>query len=239
MGAGILIVIPAYNEAGNIGAVLQEVRRSVPDLDVVVIDDGSTDQTRQVVQGLGVACVRHPYNLGYGAAVQTGLRFAGARGYGELVLMDGDGQHDASQIPGLIDALHRTGADLVIGSRFVAKTGYRVPALRRMGMVFFSALTWALTGVRVRDVTSGFQALGRRAITFLAEEYPVDYPDAETVILLSRSGLRLSEHRVEVKQRTHGVSMHSGGRLLYYPIRALLGVTVVMLRTVIRGGRLR
>jgi len=234
--ADVLIVIPAHNEAENIGAVLEEVRRLSPACDAVVVDDGSCDGTAKVVRRAGVRCLRHPYNLGYGGAVQTGLRYARRRGYGTVVLMDGDGQHDAGQVPALVEALRQTGADVVIGSRFVERTGYRVPALRRAGMAFFSLVTWALTGLRVRDVTSGFQALNRRAVAFLAEEYPLDYPDAETVILLVRSGFGVVERRADVRPRLSGVSMHSGLRTLYYPFRALMGVCIVMLRTLTRPG---
>lgn len=235
--ADVLILIPAHNEAENIGAVLEEVRRLDPACDVVVVDDGSRDGTSEVVRRLGVPCIRHPYNLGYGGAVQTGLRYARARGYGTVVLMDGDGQHDAGQVPALVETLRRTGVDLVIGSRFVEWTGYRVPALRRVGMVFFAWLTWAFAGLRVRDVTSGFQAVSGRAVAFLAEEYPLDYPDAETVILLVRSGFRVVEQRADVRPRQSGSSMHSGLRVLYYPFRALMGVIIVMLRTLTRPGR--
>ncbi|OGG50520.1 MAG: hypothetical protein A3F84_17810 [Candidatus Handelsmanbacteria bacterium RIFCSPLOWO2_12_FULL_64_10] len=235
--ADVLIVIPAHNEARNIGAVLEEVRRLAPACDVVVIDDGSRDGSREVVRRLGVPCIHHPYNLGYGGAVQTGLRYARARGYETVVLMDGDGQHDAGQVPALVETRRRTDADLVIGSRFVEQTGYPVPPLRRAGMAFFAWLTWAFAGLRVRDVTSGFQAISRRAVAFLAEEYPLDYPDAETVILLVRSGFRVVEQRADVRPRLSGSSMHSGLRVLYYPFRALMGVIIVMLRTLTRPGR--
>ncbi len=235
--AEVLIVIPAHNEAENIGAVLEEVRHLALACDVVVVDDGSRDGTLEVVHRLGIPCIRHPYNLGYGGAVQTGLRYARARGYEVVVLMDGDGQHDAGQAPMLVETLRQTGADLVIGSRFVERTGYRVPALRRVGMAFFSLLTWVFAGLRVRDVTSGFQAVSRRAVVFLSEEYPLDYPDAETVILLVRSGFRVVEQRADVRPRRSGISMHSGLRTLYYPFRALMGVIIVMLRTLTRPGR--
>ncbi len=237
--ADVLIVIPAHDEAENIGGVLEEVRRLSPACDAVVIDDGSRDDTAKVVRRLGFACIRHPYNLGYGGAVQTGLRYACARGYGTVVLMDGDGQHDAGQAPGLVEALRLSGADVVIGSRFVERTGYRVPFFRRVGMVFFSTVTRVCTGLRVCDVTSGFQAINRRAAAFLAEEYPLDYPDAETIIMLVRSGFRVAERRADVRQRQRGVSMHSGLRTLYYPFRALLGVVVALLRTVAQPERVR
>ena len=233
----VLIVIPAHNEAENIGEVLAAVRLLSPACDAVVIDDGSRDGTAEVVRRLGFTCIRHPYNLGYGGAVQTGLRYACARGYGAVVLMDGDGQHDAGQAPGLVEALRHSGADVVIGSRFVERTGYRVPLFRRVGMRFFSVVTRAFTGLRVRDVTSGFQAINRRAAAFLAEEYPLDYPDAETVILLVRSGFRVVERRADVRPRLRGVSMHAGLQTLYYPFRTLLGVIVVVLRTLTQTGR--
>ncbi len=232
--ARVLIVIPVYDEAGNIGTVLDEVRHLAPNWDVAVIDDGSRDDTSKVVRNLGVTCVCHPYNLGYGGAVQTGLRYARSNAYEAVVLMDGDGQHDPGQIGSLLETLSRTGADLVIGSRFVERTGYRVPIIRRIVMGFFSLLTWALSGVHVRDVTSGFQAIGKRAIAFLAEKYPLDYPDAEIVILVARSGLGVVEQRVDVRPRRSGTSMHSGFRVFYYPFRALLGIAVVILQTLAR-----
>jgi glycosyltransferase involved in cell wall biosynthesis len=196
-----------------------------------VVDDGSGDGTDEVARRAGFPCLKHPCNLGYGGAVQTGLRYACSGRYARVVLLDGDGQHDPGEVPGLLEALDATGADLVIGSRFLGPAGYRPPLLRRAGMAFFSAVARVLTGRRIRDVTSGFQAFTGRAAAFLAEEYPLDYPDAETVVLLIRSGFRVVEHPARIRPRLRGTSMHAGLRSLYYPFRALLGVIVVLLRT--------
>ncbi len=227
------IIIPVYNEAMNIGGVVEEIRRAGIDWDILAVDDGSADATSDVLGSLPVTAISHPVNLGYGAAVQTGLRHAVRRGYGIVVLMDGDGQHDPSQLPALLKALDE-GADIAIGSRFVGDGGgYRVPLLRRAGIRFFSALAELLGGTRIRDVTSGFQAMRRAVAEFLAAEYPVDFPDAEVIIALGRRNFRIVEVPTRFRVREHGTSMYANpARALYYPFKSLLASFIVLLRLI-------
>ncbi|GAB4369822.1 MAG: glycosyltransferase family 2 protein [Deltaproteobacteria bacterium] len=228
-GRGI-IVIPAYNEAGTIERVVREIEAEDLGMDVLVVDDGSRDGMRNLLASLPVIVLSHPVNLGYGAAVQTGFRYAVREGYTHLVMMDADGQHVAGQIPALLDGLSR--ADIVIGSRLAAGAStYRIPRFRRAGIAFFSFLVRILGGVRIRDVTSGFQAMRREVFTLLSEEYPVDFPDADVIVLLARKRFRILEVPVVVRERTQGVSMYAGaGTALYYLFRTVLASFVVLLR---------
>jgi glycosyltransferase involved in cell wall biosynthesis len=227
------IIIPVYNEGNTISQVVGEVREAGIDWDILVVDDGSTDATQDILKVLPVIPITHPVNLGYGAAVQTGLLYAVRRSYEKVVLMDGDGQHVPGEIPGLLRALEE-GADIVIGSRLLGNSGgYRIPLLRRAGIVFFSILAESLGGTRIRDVTSGFQAMRRPVAKFLAQEYPVDFPDAEVIISLGRKSFRIQEVASKFRVREHGTSMYSSPvRALYYPFKSLLASFVVLLRLI-------
>ncbi len=226
------IVIPVYNEEMNVARVVREIRAEGIDWDILAVDDGSTDATRRVLEELPVTPIAHPINLGYGAAVQTGLRYAVRRGYETVVLMDGDGQHDPSQVRTLLAALSG-GADIAIGSRFLGDGGYRIPLLRRAGIAFFSGLAALLGGTRIRDVTSGFQAMRKGVADYLAEEYPVDFPDAEVIIALGLEKFHIAEVPTRFRVREHGTSMYaSPARAVYYPFKSLLASFIVLLRLV-------
>lgn len=227
------VVIPVFNEEMNIARVVEEIRAGGIDWDILAVDDGSTDATCEILGDLPVTLISHPINLGYGAAVQTGLRHAVRRGYGTVVLMDGDGQHDPSQIPILLKALD-DGADIAIGSRLLGDGGgYRIPFLRRGGIAFFSTLAGVLGGTRIRDVTSGFQAMRKAVAEFLAEEYPVDFPDAEVIIALGLKKFRIAEVPTRFRMREHGTSMYaSPARAVYYPFKSLLASFIVLLRLI-------
>ncbi len=227
------VVIPVFNEEKNIARVVDEIRGQGIDWDIIAVDDGSTDATCDVLRALSVTPIVHPINLGYGAAVQTGLRHAVRRGYETVVLMDGDGQHDPSQVPLLLSALD-AGADIAIGSRFLGDGGgYRIPLIRRAGIAFFSTLAALLGGTRIRDVTSGFQAMRKAVADFLAEEYPVDFPDAEVIIALGLKKFRIAEVPARFRMREHGTSMYSNpARVAYYPFKSLLASFIVLLRLI-------
>ncbi|MBI5575899.1 MAG: glycosyltransferase family 2 protein [Deltaproteobacteria bacterium] len=229
-GKGI-IVIPAYNEAESIAGVVREILAESLDMDIVVVDDGSTDATADVIRGLPVQGLSHPINLGYGVAIQTGMLHAARTGYDFLVLMDGDGQHIPAEIPKLLAGLDG-GADIVIGSRILAGSGsYRIPALRRAAIGFFSFLAKTLGGVDIRDVTSGFQAMRRDVFSFLAKEYPVDFPDAEVVVMLGLKKFTAAEVPTRFRRRERGTSMYSSlGTVLYYPFKSFLASFIVLLR---------
>jgi glycosyltransferase involved in cell wall biosynthesis len=219
-----LVVIPALNEGGRIARVIEGVRRTAADLDVLVVDDGSSDDTAARARAAGARVVSHPFNLGYGAALQTGYKQALRAQYAHLVQMDADGQHDPADVPRLVAPLRAGAADVVIGSRFVAASGYHMGAARAAGRTFFQRLLVACGGPRVTDPTSGFQALDRAAFTFCcADFYPSDFPDVDVLLLLHRRGLRIVEVPVTMAPNPPGhVPMHAGLRAVYYPYKMLL-----------------
>jgi glycosyltransferase involved in cell wall biosynthesis len=227
-----LILIPAYNEAANLGSTVERLREVLPDVDVLVIDDASDDDTARVAREPGVTVVRNPVNLGIGGAVQTGFRYALRHGYEATVEHDADGQHDPAAIEELLAPLARKEADVAIGSRYVApgRGGYRPAGARRLGVAFFSTLTSLLAGKRFRDVTSGQWAANRRALEFLAEFFPNDYPDAQAILAAHRAGLRIVEVAVAMRPRVHGVSTTNLWRSLLYPFSVTIAVVVEFLR---------
>lgn len=227
----IVAIVPAYDEAGAIGRVVDEIVASEPSPDVVVVDDASTDDTAAIAEAHGAAVLRLPFNVGIGGAVQAGFRYALEEGYDTAVRLDGDGQHDASELPKLLAPIERGEADLVIGSRFVDGTGsYRPPFARRLGIRVFSRLVSALGGQRVTDTTSGFVALGRRGIELFATEYPHDYPEVEATLVALRSGLRLAQVQVDMRERESGSSSITLVRSVYYIVKVMLALFVASLR---------
>jgi len=198
-----LIVMPAHNEVQTIGAVLARLRAVVPDADILVINDASTDETAKVAEQAGATVLNLPINLGYGGAVQTGFKYASRKGYEAVVLMDADGQHDPECVPDLLTALQE--ADFVLGSRFLGDCRYKVPLSRRIGMWLFGTLVRLVTQLPITDPTSGFQALRREVVVFLADEhYPVDFPDADVLILL--------HHRIHFESVTKGTKVRAALR---------------------------
>jgi len=223
--------VPAWNEAGAIGAVVDEIKAVDPGIEVVVVDDASTDGTADVAESRGAVVLRLPFNVGIGGAVQTGFRFARDEGYELAVRLDGDGQHDASEIPTILAPVEAGEADLVIGSRFVDGSGsYRPPLARRLGIRVFARLVSLLGGQRVTDTTSGFVALDRAGIELFAAEYPHDYPEVEATLVALRSGLRLAQVQVEMRERTTGSSSITFVRSLYYIVKVMLALLVASLR---------
>jgi glycosyltransferase involved in cell wall biosynthesis len=229
--ATVVAVVPAYNESGAVGRVVDEIRAACPEAEVVVVDDASTDDTAAVAEGRGATVLRLPFNVGIGGAVQTGFRSALDEGFDRAVRLDGDGQHDASEIPTLFAPLERGEADLVIGSRFVDGAGsYRPPLARRLGIRVFARLVSLLGGQRVTDTTSGFIALDRAGIELFAREYPHDYPEVEATLVALRSGLRLAQVQVDMRERETGTSSITFVRSLYYIVKVLLALLVASLR---------
>jgi len=210
---------------------VDEIRQLELGIDVVVVDDASTDETATVAALHGATVLRLPFNVGIGGAVQTGFRYAREQGYERAVRLDGDGQHDASEITKLLEPLERGDANLVIGSRFVDDRGsYRPPFARRVGIRVFARLVSVLGGQRVTDTTSGFIALDRAGIALFAAEYPHDYPEVEATLVALRSGLRLSQVQVEMRERESGSSSITFVGSLYYIVKVLLALLVASLR---------
>ena len=226
----VAVVMPARNEEASIGQVVEAVRRLHPDFDVVVVDDASTDDTRSIARAAGARVLRAPISLGYGGAVQAGLKYAHKHKYDLVILMDADGQHDPEYIGKLVEA--SADHDLVIGSRFKGVASYRVPFVRRLGMRVFSGIASALTGQKILDTSSGFQAIRSNVVALFAlGAYPVDFPDADTVIWVARHGYRVGEVGVKMHPRRAGESMISGlGMSLKYVFKMPLSILVTILR---------
>ena len=231
MRQGIVAIVPAWNEAGAIGGVVDEILAFDPTIHVVVVDDASDDDTSAVAQRHGATVLPLLFNVGIGGAVQTGFRYARDEGYEIAVRLDGDGQHDASELGKLIAPIHADAADLVIGSRFVDPGGtYRPPFARRMGIRIFARLVSLLGGQKVTDTTSGFSAMNRAGIELFALEYPHDYPEVEATLVALRSGLRLAQVQVEMRERQTGTSSITFVRSLYYIVKVMLALLVASLR---------
>ncbi|MFQ5666428.1 MAG: glycosyltransferase family 2 protein [Candidatus Binatia bacterium] len=224
----VLIVVPTYNEAASISTVIAGVRSAFGG-DIAVVDDGSTDDTATVARRHDVIILRHPCNLGIGAAVQTGFLYAIAHDYDAVIRLDGDGQHDPSYIPGFVEQLAAGRADIVVGSRFLARRGYQSTLVRRVGIVILGILGTAV-GARVTDPTSGYWALNRRALQVLAKFQPDDYPETQSLLLAARAGCRIEELPVVMHARAAGRSsidvLHSG----FYMVKVILAVLIERLR---------
>ncbi len=223
--------MPAYEEEGIIAAVVAEIRSFDPALDIVVVDDGSVDGTAAAAASAGAAVVRLPFNLGIGGAVQTGFKYALEHGYGIAVRLDGDGQHDPTELPKLLEPLARDEADVVIGSRFAGgDREYRPPFARRAGIRWFAKLVSLLTRQRLTDTTSGFQAVNARGIRLFAADYPHDYPEVEAAVMVVRHRLRIVEVPVRMRERELGSSSITALRSLYYAVKVTLALFVGIFR---------
>ena len=227
----VVVVMPAHDEEASIGATISRIRESLPGVDVVVINDFSSDRTTEVAERHGARVVELSCNLGYGGAIQTGFKYALARDYDFVIQMDADGQHGPGDARALLAPVLAGDADVSIGSRFLGRTTYRVPGLRRLGMRAFGLIVTFVTRRRFSDPTSGYQAMNRRAIQFFAHDnYPSDFPDADTIILLVLAGFRVQEVPVTMLPRTAGSSMHSNLRVFYYVSKMMLSILMVLLR---------
>ena len=231
MRQDVVAIVPAWNEAAAIGGVVDEILAFDPTIHVVVVDDASDDETAWVAKRHGATVLPLLFNVGIGGAVQTGFRYARDEGYEIAVRLDGDGQHDASELGKLIGPVRVGEADLVIGSRFVDPGGtYRPPFARRMGIRVFARLVSLLGGQKVTDTTSGFSAMNRAGIELFALEYPHDYPEVEATLVALRSGLRLTQVQVEMRERQTGTSSITFVRSLYYIVKVMLALLVASLR---------
>lgn len=227
----VLVIIPCFNEAGRIGDVVNSIHRALPASEVVVIDDSSGDTTALEASRQGAVVLGHPCNLGYGAALETGYLHAVNGPYDILLQMDGDGQHLASELHQLLSPLEEGSADIVIGSRYLGgKAQGSTPLIRRAGHRFFSAILLLLSGRRIADPTSGFQGLNRKALEFLSSGvFPCDYPDSDVILMSLLAGLRVREVPVRMVERKGGTSMHSGLKPIYYGMKMMLSLFIVLL----------
>ncbi len=237
-GKDLLIIIPAYNEEGRVGRVVEDVKGNLPRADVLVIDDGSADDTADEALRAGAISLSLPVNSGYGTALQTGYKFAVRNGYELVGQIDADGQHKAEYLVTMLDELEREDADVIIGSRFLEDDGhYKAPLARSIGIGLFSRIASAITHQHISDPTSGFQLMRIDVARFFCSQvYPTDYPDADILILLHRTGYRVREVAVHMRP-SPGKSMHSGYGTAYYVYKMLLSILVTLMRPRSKGAQ--
>jgi glycosyltransferase involved in cell wall biosynthesis len=226
----ILVIVPAYNEEFSIVGVIRDLNDNFSRGDIVVINDGSRDNTSRNAKDLGVTVIDLPYNLGIGGAIQTGFLYALVNGYDAAIQFDGDGQHLADEIPKILDPHLQTGADIVVGSRFLSETGFTSSMQRRIGSKVLSFIISSLVGKRITDTTSGFRVYGKRAIERFSSVYPEDYPEVETLFIAHKMGLAIEEVPAEIRSRAVGKSSITFTEAVYYMIKVVLAISVDLLK---------
>jgi glycosyltransferase involved in cell wall biosynthesis len=226
----VLVIIPGWNEEAAIGSVVQEVRDTLPFVDVLVVNDGSADRTAQVASGAGATVLTLPYNLGVGGAMRLGYRYAFEQGYDVAVQVDADGQHDPVCVPKLLDALEDSA--LVIGARFAGEGDYAVHGPRRWAMTMLSWVLSRLAHTRLSDTTSGFRACNRQLIEIFAEWYPAEYlgDTIEVLVRVLRLGYPVSQVPVSMRVRQAGTPSHSPFKAMIYLVRAFFILFLALIR---------
>ena len=225
-----IAIVPAYNEEGSVGRVIDEIRAFDPGFEVVVVDDGSVDRTAEVAAAAGARVLSLPYNLGIGGSVQTAFRFALENGFELAVRLDGDGQHDAAHLGALIAPVLAGEADIAVGSRFLGDGGYRQSAHRQIGNRILARATSLVARERVTDPSSGFQALNARAIELFANDYPHEFPEVEATVLVAKHRLRRIEVPAAMRERLAGSSSHGVFKSAYFLAKVLLALFVAVFR---------
>jgi len=228
----ILVIIPAFNEEETLRGVILGIRSFLFQADILVVNDGSTDSTGNIARKEEVLILEHPYNMGIGATMQTGFLYALRNGYDIAIQVDGDGQHNPEFLPSLIEPLLEGQANLVIGSRYLLDGGFKSTLLRKLGIKFFTSLTWILTRKRVTDPTSGFRAIDQKGIELFVTEYPSDYPEVEALISASKKGLQFQEIPTMMRHRQGGTSSIGILSALYYMVKVTLSISIGFFRRV-------
>ena len=221
-----IIVIPAYNEEGNLEKTVRDIRENAPDFDYVIVNDCSTDNTLGMCREKGFSYLNLPVNLGIGGGVQCGYQYAVHNGYDVTVQMDGDGQHDPAYLMEVVQPVLDGTYDMCIGSRFIKKEGFQTSFMRRVGIRFLSWLIHLLCGKRVLDVTSGFRACNARMTAYFARHYAIDYPEPEAILAASLAGFSVGEAPVIMKERQGGVSSIHSFKSAYYMIKVSLALII-------------
>ena len=225
-----MAIVPALNEAQTIASVVAEIRAVDPGLEILVIDDGSTDDTLAEARRAGALVARLPYNVGIGGAVQTGYQYARDHGFQVAVQVDGDGQHDPADLAQLLEPISADRADMVVGSRFLEAGEYRPSFARKLGIRLLARVVSLLVRQRMTDPTSGFRAVNRRGIVLFAAEYPHDYPEAEANVVAYRRRLRVVEVPVAMRERAAGRSSINAPSSLYYMVKVTLALFITVFR---------
>jgi len=231
----LLIIVPAFNEEAAVGRVVRSIQVAMPRTPVLVIDDCSIDTTQQVAREAGARVLPLPHHLGLGGCVQAGYKLAFELGYQYVIRVDGDGQHDANDIPRVFDALRTSGCEMVIGSRFVSENGAHTSAVRGIGIRFFRMVLRPILGKAVHDPTSGFVGVNRSALQVFSKSFPLEYPEIEALVVLQRKRFRFLEIPCQMLPRTTGRSSITAFRSIYYIVHVLLGVFVNVLKLEGRG----
>ena len=221
-----LVIVPAYNEEKNVSSVIKNLREFCPEYDIIVVNDCSQDNTSGILEELQVNYLTLPVNLGIGGAVQSGYLYALRNGYDAAVQFDGDGQHEADYIDDLLRPIVEDNADITIGSRFIEKKGFQSSAARRTGINLLSAVIRLLSGVEVKDVTSGMRAVNRKMIKLYASDYAQDYPEPEAVLSAALHDARILEVPVEMRERASGKSSINSFKSVYYMIKVSLALVL-------------
>ena len=233
----LLVIVPAYNEEAAVGGVVRDIHAAMPGTPVLVIDDSSTDATRVVAREAGARVLALPHHLGLGGCVQAGYKLAFELGFRYVIRVDGDGQHDARDIPRVFEALRSSGCEMVIGSRFLDGDGTGSGAVRGLGIRFFRLVLRPILGQRVHDPTSGFVGVNRNALQVFSRSFPLEYPEIEALVVLQRKRFRFLEIPCRMRPRTTGRSSITAVRSIYYIVHVLLGVFVNVLKFDQRGRR--
>ena len=224
----VLVIVPARNEEKSLSMVLNELREKAPFADIIVVNDGSTDRTVEVARKHDVKVLNLPINLGIGGAVQTGFKYAARKGYDIAVQVDADAQHDPCYLNSLITPLIEGKADIVIGSRYLNNDQVELPTIRTIGIKYFSWLTSKIIGYKITDCSSGYRALNTKAISLFSESYPIDFPDAEALVIAHKAGLKITEVPVKFRRRNAGHSSLRFPRLIYYPLKETLAIVSLL-----------
>ena len=222
----VLVIIPCYNESSNIVQVVNNLRTACPQVDYIIVNDCSTDNTRQILKEHQLNYLDLPVNLGIGGGVQCGYLYAMEQGYDITIQMDGDGQHDPRYLNQVIEPVAQGKLDLCIGSRFIQKKGFQTSFMRRLGIRFLSGLIRLLTGQQLLDVTSGYRACNRAMTAFFAAHYAQDYPEPEAILAACLAGFRVGEAAVVMQERHGGVSSINAVKSVYYMVKVSLSLVI-------------
>lgn len=226
----ILAIVPAFNEEDSISHVIDDLKNNFPNADILVINDCSKDNTAVIAERLGAKVISLPCNLGIGGAVQTGFIYAKKYNYDIAFQFDGDGQHMAKEVSKIIEPLLKSEADMTIGSRFLDFGDYRPSFTRKLGINFFKIINSTILKQKLTDNTSGFRAYNKIAISFLADNYPQDYPEVETIVIMAKARFAIKELPVLMRDRLGGKSSIHGFKPIYYMIKVTYSILINLLR---------